>query len=99
MNATAVTPEKFVPLTVTAVPTEPEPGENEEIVGQEVEATVKSLELIAAPLGCVTAMGPVVALAGTVAVICDEEFCVKVAEWPLKVTAVTPLKPDPEMMT
>ena len=99
MNTTAVTPVKFVPLTVTDVPTGPEPGENEEIVGQEVEATVKSLELVAVPLGCETAMGPVVALAGTVAVICDEEFCVKVAEWPLKVMAVTPLKPDPLMMT
>jgi len=71
---------KFVPLTVTDVPTGPEPGENEEIVGQEVEATVKSLELVAVPLGCVTAMGPVVALAGTVAVIWDDEFWVKVAE-------------------
>ena len=99
MNTTAVTPVKFVPLRDTDVPTGPEPGENEEIVGQEVEATVKSLELVAVPLGCETAMGPVVALAGTVAVICDEEFCVKVAEWPLKVMAVTPLKPDPLMMT
>ena len=79
LKATAVTPEKFVPLTVTDVPTGPEPGENDEIVGQEVEPTVKSLELVALPLGWVTAMGPVVALAGTVAVICEDEFWVKVA--------------------
>jgi hypothetical protein len=79
LKATAVTPEKFVPLTVTDVPTGPEPGENDEIVGQEVEPTVKSLELVAVPLGWVTAMGPVVALAGTVAVICEDEFWVNVA--------------------
>jgi hypothetical protein len=79
LKATAVTPEKFVPLTVTDVPTGPEPGENDEIVGQEVEPTVKSLELVAVPLGWVTATGPVVALAGTVAVICEDEFWVKVA--------------------
>ncbi len=79
LKATAVTPEKFVPLTVTDVPTGPEPGENDEIVGQEVEPTVKSLELVAVPLGWVTAMGPVVALAGTVAVICEPEFWVNVA--------------------
>jgi hypothetical protein len=84
---------------ITDVPTGPEPGEKDEIVGQEVEATVKSFELVVVPLGWVTAMGPVVALAGTVAVICDDEFCVKLAEWPLKVTAVTPLNPDPLMMT
>jgi hypothetical protein len=75
LKTTAVTPVKFVPFMVTDVPTGPELGEKDAIVGQEVEATVKSLELVAVPLGCVTAMGPVVALAGTVAVICDEEFC------------------------
>jgi len=79
LKTTAVTPVKFVPLIVTDVPTGAEPGENDAIVGQEDVATVKSLELVAVPFGWVTATGPVVALAGTVAVICDDEFCVKVA--------------------
>lgn len=70
---------KFIPLMVTDVPTGPDPGENDVIVGQEVVATVKSLELVAVPFGCVTPIGPFVALAGTVAAICDDEFCVKVA--------------------
>jgi hypothetical protein len=99
LKATAVTPVKFVPLIVTDVPTAPEPGENDATVGQEVVATEKSPELVAVPFDCVTPIGPVVALAGTVAVIWLDEFCAKVAPWPLKVTAVTPLKPDPEMMT
>ncbi len=80
LNTTWVTPEKFVPLIVTDVPAGPEPGENEVIVGHEVEATVKSVELVSVPLDWVTAIGPVVALAGTVAVIWVEEFSVKVEE-------------------
>ncbi len=99
MNATAVTPVKFEPLIVTEVPTVPEPGEKDETVGQLVEATVKFVELLADPSGCVTAMGPVDALAGTVAVIWVEELVTNVDEIPLKVTAVTPLKPVPEMTT
>jgi hypothetical protein len=80
LNTTWVTPEKLVPLIVTEVPTGPEPGEKDAIVGHEVEATVKSVELVAVPPDWVTAMGPVVALAGTYAVIWVEEFWAKVAE-------------------
>jgi hypothetical protein len=80
LNTTEVTPEKLVPLIVTEVPTPPDPGEKDVIVGHEVVATVKSVELVAVPSDCATAMGPVVALAGTVAVIWLGEFWVKVAE-------------------
>ena len=47
------------------------------------ELTVKLLELVAVPLGVITLIGPVVAPAGNVAVICVELFTVYVADWEL----------------
>jgi hypothetical protein len=61
--------------------------------------TTKSFALVAVPPGVVTVMGPVVAPAGTVAVICVFEFTVKLAEVPLNVTAVAPVKPVPVIAT
>src|SRR5665647_1255832 len=50
--------------------------------------------------GAVTVNVPVVAPAGTVAVICvPEEATLKVAEMPWKATAVAPVKPVPAKVT
>jgi len=50
---------------------------------------VRFVTELAVPLGVVTAIGPVVAPGGTVAVICVTEFTVNVAVTLLNVTAVT----------
>jgi len=69
LNATAVAPERFVPVIVTLVPALPLVGESDEIVGAAVDpVTLKLVELVAVPPAVVTAIGPVVAPAGTVAV-------------------------------
>ena len=65
LNVTAVAPVKLVPLMATLVPAGPFAGVKLVIVGGLI--TVKLLALVAAPLGVLTPIGPVVALAGTVA--------------------------------
>jgi len=60
---TAVAPVKLLPVIVTAVPAGPVAGEKLVIAG----ATAKLLALVVVPPGVVTASGPVVAPAGTVA--------------------------------
>ena len=65
LNATAVAPVKFVPLTVTLVPIGPLAGVKLVIVGALAD-TVKVLALVAVPPGVVTLSVPVVAPAGTV---------------------------------
>jgi hypothetical protein len=62
-------------------------------------ATTKLLGLASVPPGVVTAIGPVVAPAGTVAVIFVDDLTTKVAMVPLKVTAVAPVKLLPLMVT
>ena len=66
-NVTAVAPVKFVPLIVTEVPTGPAAGVKSAIVGPGI--TVKLPTLVAVPPGVVTVTGPLVAAAGTMAVI------------------------------
>ncbi len=62
--------------------------------------TVKSVALLAVPLGVVTLIAPVVAPAGRVAVIWVALFTVKVADCPSKkVTAVAPVKLVPLITT
>jgi len=62
--------------------------------------TVKLVRLVPVPAGVVTAIGPVVAPLGTVAVICVAAFTVKVvAATPPKVTAVAPVKFAPRIVT
>ena len=61
--------------------------------------TVKSVALETAPPGVVTAIFPVVAPAGTVAVILVVELSEKAAATPLKVTAEVLLKVLPLMTT
>jgi hypothetical protein len=90
LNATAVAPEKFVPLIVTELPAWPLCGEKPVIVGG--LTTVKLLPLVPVPAAVVTLIGPVVAPAGTVAVIAVADATEKAALTPLNVTAVAPVK-------
>lgn len=75
---------KLVPVMMTVVPTGPDGGENEVIVGAAVVVTVKSAILVAVLHPTRTLIFPVVALDGTVAEILD---VVPLAE----TTAVEPL--------
>jgi hypothetical protein len=68
LNLTAVAPVRFVPVITTLVPTGPLAGLKLVIVGTE-PPTVKLVALDAAPIGVVTAIVPVAAPLGTVAVI------------------------------
>jgi hypothetical protein len=67
LNLTDVTPVRFVPVMTTLVPTGPLVGANDVIVG--AEPTPKLAVLAALPAGVVTWIWPLVAPAGTVAVI------------------------------
>jgi hypothetical protein len=67
LNLTEVTPMKFDPVIFTVLPTKPLVGAKLVIVGG--PTTVKLVALVAVPPGAVTAIGPDVAPAGTVAVI------------------------------
>jgi hypothetical protein len=103
-KVTDVAPVNAPPVMVTTVPTLPLVGEKLLIHGPEPVETVKLVTLVAVPSVSVTAIGPVVEPAGTVAVICVSEFTVKVEEAvPLNVTADTALgaswNPVPVMMT
>jgi hypothetical protein len=97
-KVTALAPRRFVPFTVTTVPTGPEPGVKVATVGTG-PVTVKSEPLVATPPGVVTAIGPVVAPAGTVAVIFTAESTENVALVPWKVTAVAPFRFVPSIVT
>jgi hypothetical protein len=61
--------------------------------------TVKLPELVAVPFGVVTEIGPLVAPLGTTAVIWPSELRVKVAETPLNLTEVAPVKFLPPIVT
>jgi len=61
--------------------------------------TLNDAALVAFPAGVVTKIGPVVAPAGTVAVIWLSEFTVNAAAEPLNVTEVAPLKALPAIVT
>ena len=67
LKVTAVAPVRLVPVIVTLVPTGPLVGLKPVMVGEPM--TVKLLALVAVPPGVATAIVPVVAPAGTVAVI------------------------------
>jgi hypothetical protein len=81
------TGSKLVPVTVTAVAVTPLGGERLEMVGALEATTVNALPLVALPVGVVTPMEPVVAVAGTAVTICVDVELVTVAATPLKVTA------------
>jgi hypothetical protein len=71
------------------------------VVGTEEGAAVrlKLVGLVAVPPGVVTVSRPLLAAAGTVAVICESESTVNDAAMPLNRTAVAPVKPDPAIVT
>jgi hypothetical protein len=99
LKATPVAPVKPLPLIVTVVPTVPLVGEKPEIAGAGCAVTVNAFALAPAPALVVTAMTPLVAFAGTVAVICVAELTVKLAAVPLKVTELAPVSPVPVIVT
>ena len=92
---TAVAPLRPEPVRVTAAPIAPLVGEKPVTCGR----TTKFVEVAAVHGEQVTLMGPVVAAAGTTAEICVLETTVNVAGAPLKMTAVTPMKLVPMMVT
>jgi hypothetical protein len=73
LKATAVAPVKLVPVSTTAVPTVPLLGVKLVRVSTD-KVTVKELELVAVPPLVVTAIAPLVAPVGTVAVIWVDEL-------------------------
>src|SRR5437773_292193 len=97
LNSTALAPLKLVPLMVTLVPTGPLPGVGRVTGGGLI--TVKLAALLAVPPGVVTLIGPLVAPAGTVAVIAVAELTVKLALVPLNSTALAPVKLVPLIVT
>jgi hypothetical protein len=97
-KVTLVVPVKFVPVTVTFVPTGPLVGVNDEMVGAGT-VTVNGVALVAVPPGVVTAIGPVVAPFGTVAWSAVSETTVNDALVPPKVTFVVPVKLAPPIVT
>ncbi len=100
LKFTAVAPVNAAPVMVTLVPIAPLVGEKLEIEGAVVVVTVNELALVAVPPAVVTLIVPVVAPLGTVAVICVEEFTVKVvALVPLNLTAVAPVRFAPVTVT
>jgi hypothetical protein len=102
LNVTLLAPVKCVPVIDTLVPTGPLVGENDEIVGAAggVVVMVKAFVLVPVPPLVVTAIGPVVAPLGTVALIAVSEATENVvAVTPLKVILPAPLKPVPTIDT
>jgi hypothetical protein len=97
-NVTLVVPVKPVPVIVTFVPTGPFVGLNEVIVGGG-SVTVKEVALVAVPPGAVTAIVPVPAPEGTVAVSEVSETTVNCALVPSNVTLVVPVNPVPVIVT
>ena len=91
-------PVKFVPVSVITAPATPPEGVNEDTVGG--ATTGKFEELVPVPPTVVTEIGPVIAPAGTVAVIWVAEFTVKlVAFVVLNLTTVAPVKSLPDNTT
>jgi hypothetical protein len=85
-----------VPVIVTLAPTAPLPGAKLAMVG----LTAKLPTLVAGPAGVVTAIFPVVAPGGTVAVILIGVLTVKViAAVPLNLTVDAPVKLAPLIVT
>ncbi len=88
LNVTDFVLRKVFPLMITRVPARPEVGEKLVIVGN----TLKFVALVAVPPGVVTAILPLVAPEGTVAVILVGLLMVKVAARPLIVTDIALMK-------
>ena len=87
-NVTLLAPVKLVPVIVTVVPTAPLIGVKLLIPG----LTLKFELLVAVPPAFTTETGPVVAPAGTVALIHCRDTTVNAAAVPLNFTLVAPTK-------
>ena len=99
-KATLVAPVKRVPVRTTRVPTGPAAGAKLVMLGVFGGAvTVKLVALVPVPPGVVTAIVPVVAPGGTVAVIFVALLTLKSAEMPWKATLVAPVKCVPVRVT
>lgn len=98
LNLTAVAPVRKLPLIVTKAPTWALVGVNELTVGAG-GITVNVAPLVATPPLVVTVSVPLVAAAGTVAVIFTAELTVNAAAAPWNATPVTPLKLLPLITT
>jgi hypothetical protein len=100
---TLVAPLKFLPKMVkTGSPVGPVETEKLVITGALFAAMVKLLGLVPVPPCVTTWIGPVIANDGTEAMIVVSEITLKLAlgwSWPLKTTAVTPIKFEPEIVT
>ena len=93
-----MTLERFVPVTVTSVPTGPAAGANVDAVGGRM--TVRAAGLAPVPAAVVTEIAPVTAVAGTLAVMCESSSTVKVvAATAPNLTAVAPVKVVPVIWT
>src|SRR6266545_193390 len=99
LKVTELAPVNAVPLITTVVPTGPLVGVKDEIVGAPGGVTSKFVELVAVPPAVVTAIGPVVAPLGTVAVIWASEFTTYAAAVPPNVTEVAPMNAEPSIDT
>ncbi len=98
LKVTAVAPLKAVPLMVTEVPAGPLVGLKPLIVGGGM--IVKSAVLVAVPPRVVTAILPVVAPVGTMAVISvADTMLTATAGVPLNVTEVVLIRFVPEIVT
>ena len=95
-NLTVLAPVRLEPAIETLAPAAPLVGEKVEIVGAGAMVNVPTVTL---PVCVLTTTGPVVAPAGTVAVIDVQEPAVNAAAALLNVTDVTPTKDVPEMET
>ena len=71
MDLAAEAPVKPVPMVITDVPTVPLVGLNDVMVERAMASTVKFVALATVVPSLVTEIGPVVAPAGTMAVICE----------------------------
>ena len=98
LKATAVAPEKFVPVIVIVVPTTALAGAKLVIVGEE-DVTVKLPAELAVPALVVTEILPEVAPAGTEVVIWVALATVNVAVVPLNFSAVAPANAVPVTVT
>ena len=97
LSVTPVAPARLAPVSTTVVPAVPAVGLSALMVGAGV-VTVKARPLLVPP-GVVTVTLPVLAPAGTVAVICVPAFTVNAAAAPLKLTVVAPVKLVPVSTT
>jgi hypothetical protein len=100
LKRTAVVPENPDPKIETAVPTGPLWGSNPVMFGADDPVTVKFPVLWSVPAGVVTETLPVVAPAGTAALICvPAPFTLNEEDVPLNLTAVAPPKRIPVIVT